>query len=479
MYVVMKRILLISIVTLLTGCGIYGTYTRPDNIQTDNLFGAEYETTDTTSIADIRWQEMFTDPQLQALIDKGLENNTDMQTAEWRVKEAQAALQSARLAYLPSFNFAPNGGVSSFDGSKGSWTYTVPIVASWQIDIFGGIRNAKRKAKAVYAQTQEYRQAVRTGLISGIATYYYTLLMLDSQYEVTRQTAESLMQSAETMRAMKLAGMTNEAGVAQMEAAGYAAQASLQDLNQSIRETENAFCSLLGEVPHDIERGKLEAQHLPESLATGVPLRLLSNRPDVRSAEFALEQAFYATNAARSALYPTITLSGTLGWTNSAGSMIVNPGKLLLSAAGSLAMPLFNARLGRNQLKIAKAQQEEAKLTFQQTLLNAGAEVNNALSLCQTSRAKVEWRTKQIASLQSAFESTQLLMRHSSVTYLEVLTAQQNLLSGQISQITDRYNEIQGVVSLYQALGGGRDTEADAPQDKKAARRAEKASRQR
>lgn len=459
----MKRIILMIAAALtMTSCGIYKSYTRPDDIRTDHLYGVDYESTDTVSIADIRWQDMFTDPRLQALIEKGLENNTDMQSAHWRVEEARAALQSARLAFLPSFNLAPNGGVSSFDGSKGSWTYTVPLAASWQIDIFGGLRNAKRKAKALYAQSQEYRQAVRTQLISGIATYYYTLLMLDSQFDATKQTAESLTESARTMRDMKLAGMTTEAGVAQIEAAAYSAHASLQDLEHKIREVENSFCSLLGEVPHGIERGSLDEQVLPQSLAAGVPLQLLSNRPDVKSAELALEQAFYTTAAARSALYPSLTLSGTLGWTNNAGAMIVNPGKLLLSAAGSLAMPLFNARLNRNQLKIAKARQEESKLSFQQTLLNAGAEVNNALSQCQTARAKAEWRTKQIAALESAYEATQLLMRHSSTTYLEVLTAQQNLLSGRTSQISDRFEEIQGTINLYQALGGGRDTEVEA-----------------
>ncbi len=459
----MKRIIiLIAAALTMTSCGIYKSYTRPDDIRTDQLYGVDYQSTDTASIADIHWQEMFTDPRLQTLIGRGLENNTDMQSAYWRVEEARAALQSARLAFLPSFNLAPNGGVSSFDGSKGAWTYTIPLAASWQIDIFGGLRNAKRKAKALYAQSQEYRQAVRTQLISGIATYYYTLLMLDSQFDATKQTAESLSESARIMRDMKQAGMTTEAGVAQIEAAAYSAHASLQDLEHRIREVENAFCSLLGEVPHDIERGTLDEQILPQSLAAGVPLQLLSNRPDVKSAELALEQAFYTTAAARSALYPSLTLSGTLGWTNNAGAMIVNPGKLLLSAAGSLAMPLFNARLNRNQLKIAKARQEEAKLSFQQTLLNAGAEVNNALSLCQTARAKAEWRTKQIAALESAYEATQLLMRHSSTTYLEVLTAQQNLLAGRISQISDRYEEIQGTIDLYQALGGGRDTEVEA-----------------
>lgn len=455
----MKRFVIFGITLLMVGCGIYKPYSRPE-VKTDNLYGSEYETKDTTSVADLRWDEIFTDPKLQSLIERGLENNNDMKSAHLRVKEAEAALKSARLAYLPSFNLAPNGGVSSFDGSKGAWTYTVPLAASWQIDIFGGITNAKRKAKANYEASQEYRQAVRTQLISAIANYYYTLLMLDSQYAVSLQTAQSLTKSAETMRAMKRAGMTTEAGVAQMEAAANSINASLYDLCLSIREVENSLSTLLGEIPQAIDRGSLDNQQLPEELLTGVPLRLLENRPDVKSAEMALMQAHYATAAARSALYPTLTLEGLVGWTNSAGSVIVNPGKILLSATGSLVAPIFNAGKARAQLKIAKAQQEEAKLSFQQSLLNAGAEVNNALAKVQSAREKQLWREKQIAALRSAYNSTQLLMKHGSTTYLEVLTAEQNLLQGELDRISDRFNEIQGTVQLYISLGGGRDESA-------------------
>lgn len=446
-----------AVATLLVGCGIYKPYSRPETIRTDSLFGVEYESADSTSIADLKWQDMFADPQLQQLIESALECNTDMQSAHLRVEEAEAALKSARLAFLPSFNLAPNGGVSSFDGSKGAWTYTVPLAASWQIDIFGGLNNAKHRAKANYAQSLEYRQAVRTELISQVANLYYTLLMLDAQFEATQLTAESLKKSAKTMDAMMSAGMANRASVAQLEAAAYSASAALLDLGHSIREVENALCSILGETPRNIERGKLLEQQLPESLSTGVPLRMLQYRPDVRMAELGLEQAFYSTAAARSALYPSLTLEGVVGWTNSAGSVVVNPGKILLSATASLFAPIFNGGRARAQLKIAKAQQEEACLSFQQALLNAGAEVNNALSKCQTARAKGEWRAKQIEALESAYNSTQLLMKHSSTTYLEVLTAEQNLLSGRISQITDRFDEIQATIELYQALGGGRE----------------------
>ena len=450
----MKKILIVCLAAAMTSCGIYKNYQRPD-VVTDGLYGTA-ETADSTTLGDISWQEMFTDPQLQALIDLALTNNTDLQSAQWRVKEAEATLKSARLAYLPSFNFAPQGTISSFDNGAASKTYSIPVTASWQIDIFGGLTNAKRKAKALYAQSKEYEQAVKTQLISGVANLYYTLLMLDSQYEVTKETAAKWEESVRTMREMKAAGMTNEAGVAQYEGSYYGIVASLNDIEYSIRETENSLCSVLGEVPHEIVRGRLDEQQLPDNLAVGVPVQMLSNRPDIRQAEYSLMQSFYATNAARSALYPSITLSGSAGWTNNAG-VITNPGKLLLSAAGSLLQPIFNANANRANLKIAKAQQEESKLAFQQALLNAGAEVNNALTQCQTARAKTDLRIKQIEAMERAVESTELLMQHSSTTYLEVLTAQQSLLSAQLSQIADQFDEIQGVVNLYQALGGGRD----------------------
>ena len=450
----MKKILIICLAAAMTSCGIYKNYQRPD-VVTDGLYGTA-ETADSTTLGDISWQEMFTDPQLQALIDLALTNNTDLQSAQWRVKEAEATLKSARLAYLPSFNFAPQGTISSFDNGAASKTYSIPVTASWQIDIFGGLTNAKRKAKALYLQSQEYQQAVRTQLIASVANLYHTLLMLDSQYEVTKETAAKWEESVRTMREMKAAGMTNEAGVAQYEGSYYGIVASLNDIEYSIRETENSLCSVLGEVPHEIVRGRLDEQQLPDNLAVGVPVQMLSNRPDIRQAEYSLMQSFYATNAARSALYPSITLSGSAGWTNNAG-VITNPGKLLLSAAGSLLQPIFNANANRANLKIAKAQQEESKLAFQQALLNAGAEVNNALTQCQTARAKTDLRIKQIEAMERAVESTELLMQHSSTTYLEVLTAQQSLLSAQLSQIADQFDEIQGVVNLYQALGGGRD----------------------
>lgn len=446
---------------LLSSCGIYTTYERPSDINTDGLYGQDLNeeavAVDTASIASLSWRELFTDSHLQMLIEHALQSNTDLLSAQQRIKEAEATLSSAKLAYLPSFMLTPQGGVSSFDKSKGSWTYTGIASASWEIDIFGKLTNAKRRSKALYLQSLEYEQAVSTSLIANVANLYYTLLMLDEQYRISEETAVNWRESVRAMRAMMAAGMTNEASVSQSEANCRQVEASLLDLKQQIKEVENCLSILLGKVPGGIERGHLAGQDFPEELTVGVPLQLLSRRPDVKSAELSLASAFYSTNAARSAFYPSITLSGTAGWTNSAGNMIINPGKLLLSAVGALTQPLFNKGLNIAQLKIAKAQQEEAKLAFQQALLNAGSEVNNALTQVQTARGKTELRTGQITSLENAVRSTQLLMQHGTSTYLEVLTAQQSLLSAQLTQVADRFDEIQGIINLYQALGGGRD----------------------
>lgn len=450
----MKKLLLICLAAAMSGCGIYKSYERPE-VVTDGLYGA-VETAE-TSLGDIAWREVFADPQLQRLIDLALENNTDMQSAHWRVKEAEATLKSARLAYLPSFNFAPQGALSSFDTRTPTKTYNIPVSASWQIDLFNALTNSKRKAKALYAQSREYEQAVKTQLIAGTANLYFTLLMLDAQLDITRQTAAKWEKTVETIRSLKEAGMANEAAVAQYEGTYYSVRASVHDLEYQLRQVENSLCSLLGEAPHTVARGSLDGQQLPERLTVGVPLQMLSNRPDIRAAEYSLMQAYYATSEARSALYPSITLSGTAGWTNSAGAAIVNPGKLLLTAAASLMQPIFNAGANRARVKIMKAQFEESKLSFQQALLNAGAEVNNALMQSQSARAKSELRKSQVAAMERAVESTELLMRYSPTTYLEVLTAEQSLLSARLSQVADRFDEIQGVVNLYQALGGGRD----------------------
>ena len=451
-----RQIILLAIAALtLNGCGIYHKY-QPANTVPDHLFGAEIAADTLSNTGSLGWREFFTDPLLQELIQQGLQNNTDLQSAHWRVEEARASLQAARLAYLPSFALSPQGTVSSFNKGKAGQVYSLPVTAAWEIDIFGRLTNAKRRAKALYAQSQEYELAVRTQLIANMANAYYTLLMLDAQLKISKETEEKWKESVSTMKALKDAGLGNEAGLAQTEATYYSICTVVLDLEEQITQVENSLCLMLGKTPQAIGRNNLEGQLFPQKLSVGIPLQILANRPDVRSAELALTQAFYTTNEARSAFYPSITLSGSAGWTNDAGSIILNPGKLLASAVGSLTQPLFNRGQNVARLKIAKAQQEEAKLAFTQTLLNAGAEVNNALKQNQTARNKADLYTRQISSLQTAVTSTQLLMKHGSSTYLEVLTAQQTLLTAQLTQVSNRFQEIQGMVNLYQALGGGK-----------------------
>ncbi|WP_300702984.1 TolC family protein [Bacteroides sp.] len=460
-----KQIITLMCATaFLSSCHIYKSYDRPDDISTSALYRdtASVNDTlaaDTANFGNLPWREVFTDPQLQALIEKGLENNSDIRTAALKVKEAEAPLLIAKMAYAPSLTLSPQGTVSSFDKSAATKTYSLPVQAGWQIDLFGQLLNPKRYAKATLEQTKAYQQAVRTQIIASIANMYYTLLMLDRQLEISTNTADILKKNTETMQAMMDAALysINGAGVEQSRAAYAQVLASLPEIRRSIRETENALSILLGETPQNVQRGVLEAQQLPSEFSVGIPLQLLSNRPDVKAAEMSLAAAYYNTNTARSAFYPKIMLSGSAGWTNSAGSAIINPAKFLASAIGSLTQPLFQNGVNIAKLRIAKAQQEEAKIQFQQTLLSAGGEVSNALYQYQAATETAASRSVQVNSSKNAADYTKELFNLGTSTYLEVLSAEQSYLSAQISEVSDTYNRMQAVVSLYQALGGGRE----------------------
>lgn len=452
----MKRIIIgLLLSTGLSGCHIYRTYERPELSGVDSLYRVPAMTEDTMSLADFSWKELFTDTVLQQLIEKGIANNTDLNIARLKVREAEALLTSSKLAYLPSVSLTPQGTIKSIEGNSPTKTYNLAASADWELDIFGRLTNAKREAKAVLEQSQAYKQAVQTQLIATIANSYYTLLMLDKQLDISRRTAEIWAENLRVMKALKKAGQTTEMAVAQIEASKLSVDASLLSLEQQITEVENSLSSLLGVVPQRIDRSTLDMQSFPDTLSVGVPLQLLQRRPDVRQSEAALAESFYTTNRAYSAFYPAITLSGSAGWTNAAGAIISNPGEWLFSAVGSLVQPLFNRGQNIANLKVAKARQEEALLTFRQTLLNAGTEVNDALLQWQVARRRLDLDRQQIISLQSAVRSSELLMRHSSQNYLEVLTARQTLLDAELLAVSDRFEEIQGVINLYHALGGG------------------------
>lgn len=448
----MKRIFTIALLfAVLSGCSIYRKF--PETTEVDrNLYGREHISRDTASIATLSWKELFRDPYLQRLIDTALVHNTDLRIAAAHAEQAEASLFAARMAYLPSVSIGAEGRT----GYSTGMTYSISGSANWEIDIFGKVTAAKREARASLEKSVAYRQAVQTSLISSVASTYYTLLMLDEQAEIAELTLQNWQRTVTTLRALQAAGKTNETAVLQAEANRATLEASLLSIRKSLKDTENSMCLLLAQIPERIERGKLAGQVFPDSISIGLPVSLLSNRPDIREAEMSLAKAFYATNVAKAAFYPSINLSGSAGWTNSNGGIILNPGQWLLNAIGSLTQPLFNHGTNIANLKIAKKEQEIATLTFQQKLLAAGSEVNSALTSLQTARRRIEIDSQSASSLQEAVRKTELLMRHSSVNYLEVLTAQQSLLSARQQLAQDKFDEIQSIINLYHALGGGK-----------------------
>ena len=450
----MKKIILFTISTLmLTGCGTYSRYHRAD-IPTEKLYRNIPAGIDTTTLASMSWREMFTDRKLQFLIETGLRQNTDLNVARLRVEAAEAALMTARLSYLPSLGISAEGSGNKYDGATAK-AYNVGASASWELELFGKLTAAKRGAVAALQGSRDYRQAVQTQLVATIADSYYTLALLDAQKVINHRTLENWQATVRTLEALKKVGKANDAGVLQARANVMQLESSQLAICKSISETENALSAILAMPSHSIERSDLAEASFPDTISVGVPLLLLSNRPDVRRAEMELAQAFYATNVARSAFYPNITLSGTLGWTNNGGGVITNPGQWLFNAIASLTQPVFNRGTNIANLKIAQTRQEEARLLYQQSLLNAGKEVNDALTAWQTAKSQFEINTHQVETLREAVRKTELLMRHSGTTYLEILTTQQSLLEAETNRLQTSFDRIQSIIKLYHALGGG------------------------
>lgn len=454
-------ILTASAAAMLGSCGIYNKYERPDvNIQGIVRDTASISDTlavaDTTSFGNLPWRSVFTDSQLQKLIETGLAHNVNMLNAALNVKMVQAQLVSAKLAFLPAISFSPSGTLSSWDGATPSKIYSLPVQASWSIDLFGNLLNAKRSAQMQLLAMKDYQLVVQTGLVSNIANLYYTLMMLDKQLEIVNSMADLTKETLRIMRLQKDMGRVNETGVQSAEANYYSVLAQASDIKRQIREMENSMSLLLGQPAQTIARGTLDSQSLPTDFSTGVALQMLSNRPDVHYAEMNLAACFYDTNRARSQFYPSINISGSGAYTNSGGMGIVNPGKWLMSAVGSLTQPIFAHGQLVAGLKVAKAKQEQAFNTWQQAVLSAGSEVSNALVLYNSSAEKAELDGKRVDVLQKNVEMTKQLFNSRSASYLEVVTAQQSLLNAQLAKVQDDFYKMQAVVNLYYALGGGR-----------------------
>ena len=446
----------------LSSCGLYNKYDRPevvaDGIVRDPVAqNAALQADGDESFGNLPWRQLFTDPQLQTLIEKGLENNPDLLNAALNVQMVNEALKVARLAFLPSVALTPQGTIATLqtDPSVTTKSYQIPVSASWTVDLFGNLLNAKRSAQMQLMAVKDYQVAAQCGLVTGIATLYYTLLTLDRQIEIVTDMEQLTKETWDKMKFMheNRVGYRSTA-VQSAEAAYYSVQAQKVDLQRQIRECENSLTLLLAEPAHSVARGKLADQSLPSQFATGVSINLLNNRADVHAAEMSLAQCFYDVQQARSRFYPSITITGTGAFTNNNG--LVNPGKMLWSAVGSLVQPIFQHGQIVAGLKVAQMKYEQAYNTWQNAVLKAGNEVSNALVTYNSSAEKGVLDGKRVAVLRQNVEDTKKLMESSSnTTYLEVISAQSNLLNAEINEVTDQFNKMQAVVNLYQALGGG------------------------
>ncbi len=448
----------------LSSCQVVNKYKAPE-IEDAYLFRAE-NPNDTTSIGSIPWREYFTDPYLQALIEEGLEQNFDLKVAYTRIRQAEVSLGIARAAYFPTAALAGqvqhNRVSRDADGRKdvlgnGSTNYSLGIAVQWEADIWGKLNRQSRARYAQFLGSHAYRNLIQTSLIANIANTYYSILALDEQLEVTREMVELLKESTETMQAMMQAGMLNGAAVEQSKSLLYSTQIGIPGLESQIRQLENSLSTMLGRNPGPVLRRTLQDQTVPDRLEYGIPAQMLARRPDVMQAELAFRSAFELTNAAQAALYPSITLGtgSMIGYAATTLSSFFRPENLLLNVIGGLTQPLFAGKQLIGQVKISKAQQEEALLNFRQAVLSAGQEVSDILFTFESSLKKSEFRAKQIESTNTAVYFTQELLKAGEANYTEVLNAQQSMLQAELGQVSDKLEQLQATVNLYRALGGG------------------------
>ena len=453
---------------MFTGCGLYNKYEQKAEAPADVFGTIQDATAGDASLAELSWREFFTDPLLQQLIEQVLANNTDLNSARIAVEKSEASLHAAKMAYLPSLYFSPQGTLAKFDDSPWSKTYNLPLQLSWDVDVFGSITNKKRASKAVLLQAQMSEEAVRTNLISAVAQQYFMLQLLDRQLEILTQTDSLWNASLETQKSLWENGKAYSTAVNQMESSYLNVKTQIVDTHRNILATENALSRLMANTPQHIERKKWGSSALedrpentigqrifdPQFMKIGVPAKMLELRPDIRMANHVMEEAFYNTQAARAAFFPSITLTGTAGWTNNGGE-IINPGKMLWNVVGQLTQPIFARGKINANYKISQLTEEDLQKKYVQTVIDAGNQVNEAIADCQTAREKYAYYRRQVEVLYDAYRGTHELMDNGKASYIEVLTAQENLLSAQLNEAMNMYKGTQAVIALYIALGGG------------------------
>ena len=460
-----KGIVLLGLIALigLSSCQVTNRYKTPE-IDTQNLYRG-MPSTDTSTIANVPWKEYFSDPYLTALIEEGISNNYNLQIAYTRIQQAEASLSIAKAVYFPDVALVGQVNQSRYsNGSRGkdvlgypSTNYSLGVSASWELDVWGKLNRQSRAKYAQFLNSHAYKNLIQTSLIANIATSYYSLLALDEKLAITLENAKLMQENVETMEALKKAGLQNGAAVEQSKSLLYGTQASIPDLESQIRQIENSICTMLGRKPGEISRQNIYDQQYPGQLEYGVPVQILAKRPDVQQAELSFRSAFELRNAAQASFYPSITLSsGTIGYaTVNTLANFFKPENLFANIIGGLTQPLFAKKQLTGNLKIAKAQQQEALLVFEQTVLGAGQEVTDIFYSFESSLKKNETRQKQIEACKNSVSFTQELLKAGVANYTEVLNAEQNLLSAQLNQVNDKLEQLQCTVNLYKALGGG------------------------
>lgn len=456
-----KILILASLPFLLVSCFAAKDYERPQVVNEAN-YRTENLPQDTLSIATLSWKDLFTDPLLQGYIEEGLKNNMDIRVALQQIRIAEAYVKQGKAGYFPSLSgnakythqeFSAGGQFGSQFSSLDQYELSANL--SWEADIWGKIRSNERAFQASYLQSVAAHQAVKSRLIANIASVYYQLLALDEQIRVTEETIETRSKGLETTQALKEAGNVTEVGVKQTEAQLYTAQGILIDLKNQARLLENTMSILLGSAPHEITRGSLENQDIEIPLKTGIPSQLLRNRPDVMAAEYSLMNAFELTNAARASFYPSLTLSATGGFQNIEIDKLFNANSLFATIIGGLTQPIFNKRQIRTQYEVSQAQQEQAYLDFRLTIITASKEVSDALYNYEAATEKIEVNQKEFEAYNLATNYSEELLDNGFANYLEVLNAQENALNSSLNLINTKNNQLQAIVDLYEALGGG------------------------
>ena len=446
---------LLVFVAALQSCKITTPYQRAQNLAGNGLY-RDTTIADTSTIATLPWRQLFPDTILQALIQEGIDNSLDLKIAVARMQQAEASFRQSKAAFFPSLEANAGATLQKTPGSSSTHNYEVYLSSSWQVDLWGKLRSAKRAALSALQQSDAFRRDVQTQLVANIASSYYSLLALDQQLKVTLATVDNRKEDVQTTAALKESDVLTGAAVMQSQANLYSAEVTVPTIRQSIRNTENAICLLLGRNPGAIRRDSLEDVPIPVDLRTGLPLQLLSNRPDVQEAEFQLRYYAELTNVARTYFYPALTITGQGGLSSGNLAHFFDASAFFGNIIGGLTQPIFNNGLNRQRLEIAKAQQQEFLLTFQKTLLTAGQEVSNALYDYQTASEKIGIRTQQLHFLEKSVEFTKELMKYNANTnYTDVLTSEQNLLTAQLSSIDDHLQQLQAVITLYASLGGG------------------------